>query len=115
MPFFNELVNLELKWHKCVASSEIKNHSIPEKPNYIEQQSPTISTTPIPLYLDDALSNVYNDQLKNGIQLSVDIYPNILNCMNHYPCCDPVPARASKGIIIYTESDVIYLPEHQGI
>ena len=84
-------------------------------PNYIEQQYPTVSTTPIPLYLDDALSNVYNDQLKNGIQLSVDIYPNILNCMNHYPFCDPVPARPSKGIIIYTESDVIYLPEHQGI
>ena len=35
----------------------------------IWKKYPTISTTPVPLYLDDALSSVYNDQLKNGLPL----------------------------------------------
>ena len=63
----------------------------------------------------DASSKVYDDQLKNGIQLSVRINPNNLNCINNHPFRDPVPARPAKGVIIYTESDVIYLPDHQGI
>ena len=88
---------------------------MPKSVNYVEQKYPTISTTPIPLYLDDASSKVNDDQLKNGIQLSVRINPNNLNCINNHPFRDPVPARPAKEVIIYTESDVIYLPDHQGI
>ena len=88
---------------------------MPKIVDYMEHKYPTISTTPIPLYLDDTSSRVYNDQLNNGMQLSVDIYPNKFNCINNYPFHDPMPARATKGIIRYTECDVIYLPDHQGI
>ena len=46
--------------------------------DYMEQKYPIIFTTPIPFYLDDPSSCVYNDQLNNGVLLSVDIYLNKL-------------------------------------
>ena len=86
----------------------------PRYKEYSEQIYQTISTVPIPLALDEHLSRVYDDQLKYGIQLPVEIKLEKYTCNNGYPFHDPKPARSSKGIKIYTESDVIPLPGHQG-
>ena len=89
-------------------------NSIPKSVEYHEQKYETISSTPIPLSLDESLSTVYDNQLKHGIELLVEIVPDKLFCVNGYSFDIPKPARPTKGIIIYTENDVITLPDHQG-
>ena len=89
-------------------------NSIPKSVEYHEQKYETISSTPIPLYLDDSLCTVYDNQLKHGIELPVEIMPDKLYCVNGCSFNIPKPARPTKGIIIYTENDVLTLPDHQG-
>ena len=88
--------------------------SIPNCGDYSEHKYESISRTPIPIRLDDNLSSVYDNQLKYGLQLPYDIKPEKMNCVNGYPFRDLKPARSAKGIIIYTDSDVISLAGHQG-
>ena len=56
--------------------------SITTNEKYIEQVYHVTSTTIISLPLNDQLSKVYDDQLKFGINLSVDINPERSQCSN---------------------------------
>ena len=82
--------------------------------NATEQNYEVISASCIPLSLDDRLVQVYEEQLQHGVKLPTDIKPEKYICINDYSFFDHKPARPSRGITIYTESDVIFLPSHQG-
>ena len=84
------------------------------KEEYVEQTFQVVSKTPISLFFNEHLSKVYDSQLNFGIQLPIDVYPEKSTCINGYPFHNLKRARSAKGIIIYTETDIISLPNHQG-
>ena len=64
-------------------------NSIPKGFDYHEQKYGTISSTPIPLSLDESISTVYDNQLKHGIELAVEIVPHKLFRANGYSLIFP--------------------------
>ena len=101
------------KCHHKSSLLKVLPNSIPKCAEYHEHKYETISNRPIPLCLDELLFIVYDKQLKYGIELPIEIVPDKLYCINGYSFGISKPARPTKGIIIYTENDVISFPHHQ--
>ena len=75
----------------------------------------TITTLKIPLILDDKLVSTYNNQLCEGINLPLHIFPESKFCSYGYKYHDEDKLKLQNtGIIIYTENDIIELDEHKG-
>ena len=75
----------------------------------------TISTRPIPFSLDENQIKIYNHQLRNGINLPVNIYPEKDCCDNGFNFNEEVKLKLEKvGVIIYTENEVNEFKEHKG-
>ena len=72
--------------------TEVSPNSIAKSDEYHEHKYEMISSTPISLYLDDSLSTVYDNQVKYGIELPVEIVPDRLLCANGYSFNVPKPA-----------------------
>ena len=88
-------INKEGKWFcdTCTGICKQKHKFLPilatfELPvkkakNLIEYS--TVSTFPIPVTLNESMTQVYNRQLTHGIDLPQNIYPEAEYCVNGYP------------------------------
>ena len=55
------------------------------KEEYVEQTFQVVSKDPIPLFFNEHLSKVYDNQLHFGIQLPINVHPEKSTCTNGYP------------------------------
>ena len=73
----------------------------------------TITDRAIPHTLTQEMNQVFSSQMSTGLSLPEKLYTSDILCSFGYPF---VPTDSfNEGIIVYTESDVIALPNHQGM
>ena len=108
-------LNKERKWYceTCPGVCKQKHRFQPilttlDQP--IERESEikysTISTLPIPVSLDESMTQVYTRQLSRGLELPLNILPEAEYCVNGYPFNKLEDLVLEKtGIIIYTENE----------
>ena len=74
-----------------------------------------ISTRSIPFSLDENQIKIYNHQLRHGINLPVNIYPEKDRCDNGFNFNKEEQLKLEKvGVVIYMENDVNEFKEHKG-
>ena len=80
-------------------------------PNYS-----TVSTIQIPFSLDETLDKKYSEQLSQGITLPPNLIPETDFCLNGYPFNKKEGlVLEHRGIIVYTENDILDLREHKRV
>ncbi|KAI6650705.1 hypothetical protein LOD99_7756 [Oopsacas minuta] len=81
---------------------------VPQKP----LDYSTISKQYLPFKLSKNQAIIYNGQLRRGLFLPPNLEPDILHCEQGHKYVAKSLVVAKKGIIIYTENDVLDLKEH---
>ena len=74
----------------------------------------TISTDPIPFSFDSIQSQIYSEQLVNGMNLPHNLIPEVTICEKGYQYSISNPKLESIGIILYLENDVRELDQCKG-
>ena len=75
----------------------------------------TVTTEPIPHTLSEDMRSVYRTQISQSLNLPEQLRCSSHTCKNGFTFNLGCPIMNSqKGLIIYTESDVISLPDHKG-
>ena len=83
---------------------------------YRPLQFPTITTNPIPhTYILRRHENHFRNQITQVISVPEALRSSVGKCLNGFRFQLAGSASKSKGNIVYTESDVIALPNHQGV
>ena len=93
-----------------------KTHDFPtQNHEYHPMRFATITTNAIPHTFSEDMKAIYRTQITQGLDLPELLRSSAQECQNGFrlQLAGPV-GMSSKGIFIYTESDVISLPHHQG-
>ena len=124
---FHYFYNKETKWScdiclgKCIKSKSLKQILTEcsfNQPTATQKEIvyPTISTLPLPLFLDEKMAIVYeNQQQCDRMNLPIELYPEREFCEYGYEFnLSENVNLVREGIIIYTAKAIIELAEHRG-